>query len=495
MLIVYSGREVKFMQFGAGYIRVSTDNQDEYSPEAQKRLILEYAKKHDIVINKQHIFEDIGISGTNAAKRASFQDMIALAKSKEHPFDVILVWKFSRFARNQEESILYKSLLKRSGVSVISVSEPIIDGPFGSLIERILEWMDEYYSIRLSGEVRRGMMQKALNGGYNGSIPYGYVMGKDNTPVPVPEQIHVVKNIFDLYVNQNRSISSISMILNNAGYQTTRGNRFERRIVRYILENPFYTGKIRWNYAPPSRGKEKAGDVIIRDGRHEPVISEELFQKAQDILKHSYESFHSTERRVPSISAKHWLSGLLKCSNCGSSLSFAGGKKYKYFRCWKNMKGICETNSCIPLKKAESYVINGLKELLLSDSLNYEKIPIRPLDTNQEFLYANLKDIEKKEERIKIAYIDGIDSLEEYKNNKRALEKQRKKIEKQLTPKKSPSIQDIQAILLSNIENTIRIIEGEYDNERKSEAIRSVCSRITYDRKKDSVIFDLFIAE
>lgn len=252
MLIVYSGREVKFMQFGAGYIRVSTDNQDEYSPEAQKRLILEYAKKHDIVINKQHIFEDIGISGTNAAKRASFQDMIALAKSKEHPFDVILVWKFSRFARNQEESILYKSLLKRSGVSVISVSEPIIDGPFGSLIERILEWMDEYYSIRLSGEVRRGMMQKALNGGYNGSIPYGYVMGKDNTPVPVPEQIHVVKNIFDLYVNQNRSISSISMILNNAGYQTTRGNRFERRIVRYILENPFYTGKIRWNYAPPS---------------------------------------------------------------------------------------------------------------------------------------------------------------------------------------------------------------------------------------------------
>lgn len=159
------------------------------------------------------------------------------------------------------------------------------------------------------------------------------------------------------------------------------------------------------------------------------------------------------------------------------------------------MKGICETNSCIPLKKAESYVINGLKELLLSDSLNYEKIPIRPLDTNHEFLYANLKDIEKKEERIKIAYIDGIDSLEEYKNNKRALEKQRKKIEKQLTPKKSPSIQDIQAILLSNIENTIRIIEGEYDNERKSEAIRSVCSRITYDRKKDSVIFDLFIAE
>ena len=185
------------MQFGAAYIRVSTENQDEYSPEAQKRLILDYAKKHDIVINKEHIFEDIGISGTKAEKRAAFQKMIALAKSKEHPFDLILVWKFSRFARNQEESILYKSLLNRSNVSVVSVSEPIIDGPFGSLIERILEWMDEYYSIRLSGEVKRGMMQKALNGGYNGKIPFGYVMGSQKIPIPEPTQAEIVKQIFE----------------------------------------------------------------------------------------------------------------------------------------------------------------------------------------------------------------------------------------------------------------------------------------------------------
>ena len=74
--------------------------------------------------------------------------MIALAKSKEHPIDTIIVWKFSRFARNQEESIVYKSLLKKNDVDVVSISEPLVDGPFGSLIERIIEWMDEYYSIR-----------------------------------------------------------------------------------------------------------------------------------------------------------------------------------------------------------------------------------------------------------------------------------------------------------------------------------------------------------
>ena len=282
------------MQFGAAYIRVSTENQDEYSPDAQKRLILDYAKKNDIIINKEHIFEDIGISGTKADKREAFQSMVALAKSKEHPIDTILVWKFSRFARNQEESILYKSLLKRSGVSVVSVSEPIIDGPFGTLIERILEWMDEYYSIRLSSEVKRGMMQKALAGGYNNKIPFGYVMDNNGIPVPEPEQSEIVQFIYDQYVNQNESISNITLILNNAGYRTAKKNKFERRIVHYILENPFYIGKIRWNYAPRARGKRKDGEVIIRDGKHIPIISQDIFDKAQRKIKSSMEKYHGS---------------------------------------------------------------------------------------------------------------------------------------------------------------------------------------------------------
>ena len=66
------------------------------------------------MVSPEHFFLDIGISGRKAEKRPAFRDMIATAKSKEHPFDVILVWKFSRFARNQEESIVYKSLLERN---------------------------------------------------------------------------------------------------------------------------------------------------------------------------------------------------------------------------------------------------------------------------------------------------------------------------------------------------------------------------------------------
>ena len=94
----------------------------------KKRLLLDYAKSNHIMILPEHIFIENGISGKKADKRPQFMQMIGMAKSKEHPFDVILVWKFSRFARNQEESIVYKSLLKKCGVEVVSVSEPLVDG-------------------------------------------------------------------------------------------------------------------------------------------------------------------------------------------------------------------------------------------------------------------------------------------------------------------------------------------------------------------------------
>lgn len=99
--------------------------------------------------------------------------MIAMCKAKEHPFDAIIVWKFSRFARNQEESIVYKSMLRKIGVDVISISEPISEGIGGKLTEAILEIMDEYYSINLSQEVMRGMTEGARRGKIMSVAPFG----------------------------------------------------------------------------------------------------------------------------------------------------------------------------------------------------------------------------------------------------------------------------------------------------------------------------------
>ena len=114
------------MKTAAIYIRVSTDDQTEHSPESQLNEIKKYAARSNLVIDPNHIYNDDGISGRKASKRPEFQRMISAAKAAPSPFDVILVWKFSRFARNQEESIVYKSLLRRDcGVEVISISEDI----------------------------------------------------------------------------------------------------------------------------------------------------------------------------------------------------------------------------------------------------------------------------------------------------------------------------------------------------------------------------------
>lgn len=103
----------------ACYIRVSTDDQLEYSPDSQLKIIEDYAKKHGLLLPREFIFqEEDGVSGRRAEKRPEFQRMIATARQKPRPFDLVLVWKFSRFARNQEESIVYKSLLRRGHMEI-----------------------------------------------------------------------------------------------------------------------------------------------------------------------------------------------------------------------------------------------------------------------------------------------------------------------------------------------------------------------------------------
>ena len=134
------------LEIGAAYIRVSTDDQTELSPDAQLRTIMDAAKQDGFIIPQEFVFEEErGISGRKAENRPQFQRMIATAKSQSPaPFSRLYVWKFSRFARNQEESTFYKGILrKKCGVEVKSVSEPIAEGMFGRLIETIIEWFDE----------------------------------------------------------------------------------------------------------------------------------------------------------------------------------------------------------------------------------------------------------------------------------------------------------------------------------------------------------------
>lgn len=225
------------LEIGAAYIRVSTDDQTELSPDAQLREIRKTAQADGYVIPPEFIFiEKKGISGRKAENRPEFQRMIATAKSqKPAPFKRLYLWKFSRFARNQEESTFYKGILrKKCGVDIKSVSEPIMEGMFGRLIETIIEWFDEYYSFNLSGEVTRGMTEKALRNGYQTSPCLGYAAVGNGRPfVIVDSEYAIVEFIYRSY-HQGQDMTSIAREINRLGYRTKRGNLFDRRAVYQI---------------------------------------------------------------------------------------------------------------------------------------------------------------------------------------------------------------------------------------------------------------------
>jgi DNA invertase Pin-like site-specific DNA recombinase len=482
------------LRYAYGYVRVSTDKQDELSPDSQEKLLREYAHANHIILLK--VFFEIGISGRKADKRPSFQEMIVSAKSKDHPVDVILVWKYSRFARNQEESIVYKSLLKKQhNVEVISVSEPLIDGPFGSLIERIIEWMDEYYSIRLSGEVMRGMKEKALRGGYQAVPPLGYDRVKGQTPTVNESEAAIVRMIFQMFVEEHMSLCAIAKQLNLGKYPTKKGAHWNVTHLRYLLGNPFYIGKVRWNYISHASGpnrKNEESEYIISDGIHEPLIDEETFRKSEELLKeaaaHAYTWGH--------MSAKHWMSGIFRCGCCGGSMVYSSPTKRNKasYTCNNHKSGSCPATNRILVSKLEDAVFDGLEKYIRESDFEYVRKAVRtaPVDSSA-LLKEQLSDLAKKEKRIRKAYMDGVDSLEEYKENRQLISRQKEELEIQLQSLKnlSTAITDSDKLRLSgNIRDVLDILKSDdVDIVRKSDALRSICEKITYDKAAEKLEF------
>lgn len=479
------------MQTAALYIRVSTDKQEELSPDAQKRLLIEYARKNDMIVPKECVFLENGISGKKADKRPEFQKMIGLAKSKECPFDVILVWKYSRFARNQEESIVYKSLLKRNNIEVISISEPIIDGPFGSLIERIIEWMDEYYSIRLSGEVIRGMTENALRGKRQTRPPFGYTLKDKELIVEGENRSHVVF-IFENYAYHNKSFYGIAKELNNRGVVTKNGLPFTSRSIKYILDNPIYHGYIMWGLPAEERTKRNKIDtegVIIRKGVHEPIITEELFEAVQSRLKREYKY-----KALPPESQIHWLSSMLQCSSCGRNLVSSGGS-VPSFQCGGYKKHQCVHSHFVRAKTIENAVLDSMLDATKGTKIKYTNLVIEDKSSEIKLLKERLNKCLKKEERVKAAYRDGVDTLDEYKQNKAIILSESEAIQKQINVLKKSTSRTDDTEMLRRIKNVYDIVSSSSaSRNEKNNAIKSIVSGIIYDKKTETINVSYFLS-
>ena len=217
-------------KIAAVYLRVSTNDQIEYSPAAQLNAIKKFAKANGYEIDPKYIYKDEGISGRKAEKRPAFMQMIKTAKTKPHsPFSKILVHKFDRFARNREDSVVYKSLLKKEcNVDVISITESIGDDKFSVILEAMLEAMAEYYSLNLSDEVYKGMKEKAKRGEVQTGAPYGYKVIDGNFVIDESEAkiVKYIYNEFDKGTPFKHIVENLSKLNNKKQRLFTMGTWF-----------------------------------------------------------------------------------------------------------------------------------------------------------------------------------------------------------------------------------------------------------------------------
>ena len=157
------------------YTRYSSDNQREESIEGQIRECTAYAEKNGITVIKHYIDRALSAKTDN---RPDFQQMIK--DSEKRLFDIVLVWKLDRFARNRYDSAHYEYQLERNHVKLVSATEPISDSPAGIMVKSMLTGMAEYYSAELSEKVVRGMTENVLKGKYNGgTIPIGFKVDEE----------------------------------------------------------------------------------------------------------------------------------------------------------------------------------------------------------------------------------------------------------------------------------------------------------------------------
>ena len=403
-------KHLQLLTPAALYARVSSDRQDvDLSVSAQLRALKEYAKANGYSVAREYI--DEAESG-RVADRPQFREMIEEGGKPKAPFDVILVWKFSRFTRKREHAVAFKSQLRRKGIRVVSITEQAEDNATGRLLEGIIESVDEYYSENLAQEVVRGMREAALRGFFLGSkAPFGYRKikvsdgGKERPILEVdPATAPVVEEIFEKSL-RGSGLKELCKELNDRGV-TNRGKRWNKGGLHYVLRNEAYTGAAVWGKA--SKG-EKAQDPVRVEGAWPALVSRELFEDVQQAMSERAPKVQRPAR----VGSPYLLSGLLRCGVCGRPYSAQGAKsgQFAYYICgtlFREGAGTCSARY-LNAPKLETFVVEKIRERILNEEtivalvqLVAEEIDAMAgeLSGRLEVVEAELEDVRKRLEKL-----------------------------------------------------------------------------------------------
>jgi site-specific DNA recombinase len=364
------------------YVRVSSDAQDvNLSIGAQLRALKEYAEKHGYIIVRE--FVDEAESGRTSA-RPAFREMIALAKTKEPPFEMILVWKLNRFSRNRIDSITFKELLRKRGISVVSINEPLENNPSGKLLEGIIEGMDEFYSANLGQDIRRGLREAAEGLFFVGRLPpYGFhkvkVMDKGKLRNKLEpdaadsSSVLAVKLAFSLAL-KGLGTKEIAKALNKESHRTSTGSLWTKTYVYKVLTNEAYCGTLILGGRPGYEASRSGELPVIKENAWPSIVDKESFLAVQ----HKMSSRRPTAVHPRVLPSFYLLSGIIFCS-CGRAMIGRSAKSHQFYYYTCNRKYKEGSESCharsLPKNKLEQIVTEHIRNKIL-DGDTLEKLVI-----------------------------------------------------------------------------------------------------------------------
>ena len=380
------------------YIRVSTDRQakegdslDEQEAELKKFCEFRGFQIHRILIER-------GLSA-GSTNRPEYQKLISDIQSDK--IDAIVVKKLDRLSRSLMDFEQLMSLLKAHNVGFISLRENFdTTTAMGKAMLRIALVFAQLEREQTSERLIDVLDYRASKGMYNGGIcPFGY-SNVDKELVPYPKERQLVELMFKLFVDTH-STTQIAKELNISGHRNRKGELWDKRMIQHILQNPIYIGKVRWK-------------LKLYQGLHQPIISENQFQKVDHIFKNR---LLSTRKKTNALLQKS-----LFCSHCQSPMTPSHSlnrtkTKYYYYRCTNSQnskKGVCPLKQ-INFKVVEHQVISIL--LALSESTHFLPVENKiykhndDIKLNCESIAQTMKDLDTQIQTIKSKKDQFLDSL------------------------------------------------------------------------------------
>lgn len=431
------------------YIRVSTAMQvDGYSLEAQKDRLTKFAEFQDMEVVREYC--DAGKSGKSITGRPEFTQMLQDVADDKDGVEYILVFKLSRFGRNAADVLNSLQYIQDFGVNLICVEDGIDSSKdSGKLTITVLSAVAEIERENILVQTMEGRKQKAREGKWNGGqAPFGYTLdSKKGMLIVNPEEAEIVKIIFNKFVNEGLGADSISNYLNQHGYvkrkyRSHELNYFTRSLVRKILDNPVYIGKIAYGKSSIEKIKGtrdqyhrvRNDDFLLAEGLHDAIIDLDLWEGARAKREETGVKWVKTH----SLEHEHILTGLLKCPICGVGMSGTVRRRknkstgeYKddfYYRC-KHRKKINESDFCNCSLVLNQNELNGEVERHIMDLVNNKdgrdfiirrmesRVDVSSLEKEREQLRGQLRQLSGAKKKL-TDMIDRLDVTDKHYDRK-----------------------------------------------------------------------------